>query len=46
MDVEGAEWAVLDAMVREKEPLPFTQLQVRCRRPELGCRLQTQQIKL
>ena len=29
MDVEGAEWAVLEAMVRQKDPLPFTQLLVR-----------------
>ncbi len=31
MDVEGAEWAVLDALVRGKEPLAFTQLQARPR---------------
>ena len=53
MDVEGAEWAVLDAMVRQKDPLPFTQLLVRrcfslwvCKtkkilNPALTCSLQT-----
>lgn len=38
MDVEGAEWAVLDALVRAKEPLAFTQLQARSD-TTLGCAL-------
>lgn len=29
VDIEGAEWAVLDALARAKEPLAFTQLLAR-----------------
>lgn len=31
IDIEGAEWPVLKALIRSKKPLPFTQLQARAR---------------
>ena len=33
VDIEGFEWGVLETLVGQDEPLPFTQLQVRAHNP-------------